>query len=117
MTQTTGFGKGRPTKLELNTKENPLGSFLSEDKSLEQSIIDAVKTAYWLGAEDEGSVRLSLVLARQLILQENRTHQIAPVLISLLGNLGLLYGSRESISSDPVGDFLEELRSNEVATH
>jgi len=50
-------------------------------------------------------------------MQENRTHQIAPVLISLLGNLGLLYGTRQQSSTDSVDDFLSELRSNEVASN
>ena len=117
MTQTTGFGKGRPSKLELISTDNPLNAFLNSEKSLDEAILDAINSADWLGAEDEGSALLAVHLARQLVLQEQRTHQIAPVLISLLGNLGLLYGTRQQSSSDSVDDFLQELRSNEVASN
>ncbi len=117
MTQTTGFGKGRPSKFELISTDNPLNSFLNSEKSLDEAILDAINSADWLGAEDEGSALLAVHLARQLVLQEQRTHQIAPVLISLLGNLGLLYGTRQQSSSDSVDDFLQELRSNEVASN
>ena len=117
MTQTTGFGKGRPSKFELISRDNPLNAFLNSEKSLDEAILDAINSADWLGAEDEGSALLAVHLARQLVLQEQRTHQIAPVLISLLGNLGLLYGTRQQSSSDSVDDFLQELRSNEVASN
>lgn len=117
MTQTTGFGKGRPSKFELVSTDNPLNAFLNSEKSLDEAILDAINSADWLGAEDEGSALLAVHLARQLVLQEQRTHQIAPVLISLLGNLGLLYGTRQQSSSDSVDDFLQELRSNEVASN
>jgi len=117
MTQTTGFGKGRPSKFELISTDNPLNAFLNSEKSLDEAILDAINSADWLGAEDEGSALLAVHLARQLVLQEQRTHQIAPVLISLLGNLGLLYGTRQQSSTDSVDDFLQELRSNEVASN
>lgn len=117
MTQTTGFGKGRPNKNNYTLSENPLKDFLNEEKSLDAGIVDAVKNANWLGVEDEASVLVAVHLAKQLLLQENRTHQIAPILISLLGNLGLLYGSREIQQTDLVDDFLKELQANEVASH
>lgn len=117
MALTTGFGKGRPTKFEISLASNPLKGFLNSEKSLDESIADAIKSAEWLGAEDEGSAILAIHLAKQLMLQENRTHQIAPVLISLLGSLGLLYGTRQIETADPVDDFLNELRANEVASN
>ena len=117
MTMTTGQGKGRPSLLDISNHENPLNKFLDSEKELDQAIIDAIKSADWLGAEDEGSALLAVHIAKQLMAQPQRTHQISPVLISLLGNLGLLYGTRNSASTDPVDDFINELRANEqVAT-
>jgi hypothetical protein len=117
MTQTTGFGKGRPSKFDLTITDNPLKMFLDSEKSLDVAIADAIKASDWLGEADQGSALLAIHLAKQLMMQENRTHQIAPVLISLLGNLGLLYGSRQQEKTDLVDDFLSELRANEVATN
>lgn len=117
MTQTTGFGKGRPNKNNYTIAENPLTKYLNENKSLDKGIVDAVKNANWLGVEDEASVLVAVHLAKQLLLQENRTHQIAPILISLLGNLGLLYGSREVEQTDLVDDFLKELQANDLGSH
>ena len=117
MTQTTGFGKGRPSKFDLTITDNPLKTFLDSEKSLDVAIADAIKASNWLGEEDQGSALLAIHLAKQLLMQENRTHQIAPVLISLLGNLGLLYGSRQQEKTDLVDDFLTELRANEVASN
>ena len=113
MTLTTGQGKGRPVLLDISNQENPLSKFLDPEKELDQAIIDAIKNADWLGAEDEGSALLAVYIAKQLMAQPQRTHQISPVLISLLGNLGLLYGSRNTASTDPVDDFISELRANE----
>ena len=51
MTQTTGFGKGRPSKFELISTDNPLNSFLDSEKTLDQAILDAINSADWLSAE------------------------------------------------------------------
>ena len=92
-TMRTGLKQG-PRDIRL--VENEGGKLMINfDKGLTQSIKDAVENAAWLKESDQGAVMTALLLAETMENNENRRHQIAPILIGLLSNLGLISGARK----------------------
>ena len=88
----TGFNQGPKSRLV----ENEGGKLMMDfNKGLVDSIKDSVDKATWLKESDEGAVMTAILLAETLQDNPERRHQIAPILIGLLSNLGLISGSRK----------------------
>lgn len=77
----------------------------NEPLNLEQPLKDAVKasimTATWLEEADLGAAQQAVMLAETMDLFPDRRHQIAPILIGLLSNLGLLNNRQTDTSMSP----------------
>jgi hypothetical protein len=89
----TGFTQG-PRDIRLVPDEGGK-LMINFDKGLTQSIKDAVANASWLKESDQGAVMTAILLAETMEAHEHRRHQIAPILIGLLSNLGLISGARK----------------------
>ena len=88
----TGFTQG-PRETRLVAHEGGKMN-INFDKGLTQSIKDAVASSDWLTDADQGAVMTAILLAETMEAHEHRRHQIAPILIGLLSNLGLISGAR-----------------------
>lgn len=63
---------------------------LNLDYSLEESVRKSILSATWLNESDLGAAKEAVMLAETMDQFPDRRHQIAPILIGLLSNLGLL---------------------------
>lgn len=103
----TGFTQG-PRETRLVVLEGGKMNF-DFSKELVQAIKDSVEAADWLTESDEAAVMTAILLAETMEQESNRRHQIAPILIGLLNNLGLL-GKTKEVSKDLTPDqFMEAI--------
>jgi len=58
--------------------------------NVEQMVLVSLSTASWLDEADLASASIAVQLAKTMDEMPNRRHQLAPILIGLLSNLGLL---------------------------
>lgn len=82
----TGMKQG-PKPLREISKVNPP---LNLDQTLEESVRISISKATWLEEADLGAAKEAVLLAETMDQFPERRHQIAPILIALLNNLGLL---------------------------
>lgn len=82
----TGMKQG-PKGLREISKVNPP---LNLDQTLEESVRISISKATWLEEADLGAAKEAVLLAETMDQFPERRHQIAPILIALLNNLGLL---------------------------
>lgn len=82
----TGMKQG-PKPLREVSKVNPP---LNLDQTLEESVRVSISKATWLEEADLGAAKEAVMLAETMDQFPERRHQIAPILIALLNNLGLL---------------------------
>lgn len=88
----TGNNQGPRTLRDVSKVNEPLNL----DQTLEQSVRISISKATWLDEADLGAAREALLLAETMDQFPERRHQIAPILIGLLGNLGLLNNRKQA---------------------
>jgi hypothetical protein len=88
----TGFKQG-PKPLREITGVNPP---LDLNQSLEDAVRKSIQKATWLEEADLGAAQQAVQLAATMDEYPNHRHKIAPVLIGLLSNLGLLNNRKSS---------------------
>lgn len=93
----TGMTQG-PRSHRIIKGDNPP---LELDLSLQESVKISLQSATWLEEADLGAARQALLLAETMDLEPARRHQLAPILIGLLSNLGLLNNRKEDASMSP----------------
>lgn len=74
---------------------------LNLDFSLEEAVKKSIASATWLEEADLGAATQAVQLAQTMDTMPDRRHQIAPILIGLLSNLGLLNNRQEDTSLTP----------------
>lgn len=74
---------------------------LNLDLSLEDAIKKSIQTATWLEEADLGAAQQAVMLAKTMDEMPDRRHQLAPILTSLLSNLGLLNNRQADTSMTP----------------
>lgn len=74
---------------------------LNLDFSLEAAVKKSIASATWLEEADLGAATQAVQLAQTMDQMPDRRHQIAPILIGLLSNLGLLNNRQEDTSVTP----------------
>lgn len=96
----TGFtgGQGPRAEREITTLNPPLNL---SDYTLEEAVKKSIETATWLEEADLGAAVQALQLANTMDTMPDRRHQIAPILIGLLSNLGLLNNRKENKDLTP----------------
>lgn len=95
----TGFSGSqgpRQPRLIKSTNER-----LNWDLSLEEAVKKSIQSATWLEEADYGAAVEAVLLAKTMDDMPDRRHQIAPILIGLLGNLGLLNNRQEDSKLSP----------------
>jgi hypothetical protein len=92
----TGMSQG-PRGMREISKVNPP---LNLDQSLEDAVRKSIAQATWLEEADLGAAQQAVQLAATMDEFPNHRHKIAPVLIGLLSNLGLL-NNRKSVDLSP----------------
>ncbi len=80
---------------------------LNLDKTLEDSVRLSIQSATWLTEADLGAATQAVQLAETMDQMPDRRHQLAPILIGLLANLGLL-NNRKSTEMSPA-DMLQAI--------
>lgn len=71
------------------------------DMSLESAVISSIGAATWLEQADIGAAQQAVLLAQTMDQMPDRRHQLAPILIGLLSNLGLMNNRRTDLSITP----------------
>lgn len=104
----TGFTGGQGPRQPRLIKDGGTGIDLS-DFTLEEAVKKSLETATWLEEADLGAAVQAVQLAQTMDTMPDRRHQIAPILIGLLSNLGLLNNRKEDKSMTP-----EEMLQNIV---
>lgn len=95
----TGFTGGQgPRGNRLIKGENEP---LNLDFTLAEAVLKSISTATWLDEADLGAAKQAVMLAETMDQFPEKRHQIAPILIGLLGNLGLLNNRKEDTSMTP----------------
>lgn len=92
----TGMSQG-PRPIREISKVNPP---LNLDQSLEDAVRKSIAQATWLEEADLGAAQQAVQLAATMDEYPNHRHKIAPVLIGLLSNLGLL-NNRKTAEMSP----------------
>jgi len=82
----TGMSQGPRGLRDISAVNEPLNL----DYSLEESVRKSILSATWLNESDLGAAKEAVMLAETMDQFPDRRHQIAPILIGLLSNLGLL---------------------------
>jgi len=82
----TGMSQGPRGLRDISAINEPLNL----DYSLEESVRKSILSATWLNESDLGAAKEAVMLAETMDQFPDRRHQIAPILIGLLSNLGLL---------------------------
>lgn len=72
-----------------------------DDFSVEAAVKHSLSSATWLEEADLGAAMTAVTLAQTIDAMPDRRHQLAPILIALLGNLGLLNNRKEDKSLTP----------------
>lgn len=88
----TGFNTGPKGMREISQIHPPLDL----DQTLEQAIRNSIASATWLEAADQGAATEAVLLAKTMDEFPNHRHKIAPILIGLLANLGLLNNRKQA---------------------
>lgn len=92
----TGMSQG-PRGIREISKVNPP---LNLDQTLEDAVRKSIAQATWLEEADLGAAQQAVQLAATMDEYPNHRHKIAPVLIGLLSNLGLL-NNRKAVDLSP----------------
>jgi hypothetical protein len=92
----TGMPQGRRGFRETSAVNEPLNL----DMTLADSVRLSISKATWLSVEDLGAAKQAVLLAETIDANPDKRHQSAPILIALLGNLGLL-NNRKSTEMSP----------------
>lgn len=92
----TGMKQG-PKGDRLITSINPP---LNLDQTLEEAVRQSIQKATWLEPADLGAAQEAVMLASTMDEYPQHRHKIAPILIALLSNLGLL-NNRKSAEMSP----------------
>ena len=71
------------------------------DFTLEEAVRTSIGAATWLEDADIGAAQQAVLLAQTMDQMPDRRHQLAPILIGLLSNLGLMNNRRTDISLTP----------------
>lgn len=82
----TGMSQGPRSLREISSVNPPLNL----DQTLEEAVRISISKATWLDEADLGAAKEAVMLAETMDQFPDRRHQIAPILIGLLSNLGLL---------------------------
>jgi len=69
--------------------------------NVEQMVLMSLSTATWLDEADLASAAIAVQLAKSMDEMPNRRHQLAPILIGLLSNLGLLNNRQQDEKMTP----------------
>jgi hypothetical protein len=69
--------------------------------NVEQMVLMSLSTATWLDEADLASASIAVQLAKSMDEMPNRRHQLAPILIGLLSNLGLLNNRQQDEKMTP----------------
>lgn len=96
----TGFTGGQGPRQPRLIKDGGEPLNLS-DFTLEEAVKKSLTTATWLEEADLGAAVQAVQLAQTMDMFPDRRHQIAPILIGLLSNLGLLNNRKEDTSMTP----------------
>lgn len=88
----TGMNQG-PRGIREISKVNPP---LNLDQTLEDAVRKSIAQATWLEEADLGAAQQAVQLAATMDEYPNHRHKIAPVLIGLLSNLGLLNNRKQA---------------------
>lgn len=93
------------TGMTQGPRQPRLVKAVSEPLLLEYTLEEAVKrslqSATWLEEADLGAAVQAVLLAQTMDQMPDRRHQLAPILIGLLSNLGLLNNRKEDSSMSP----------------
>jgi hypothetical protein len=92
----TGMSQGPRGLRDVSKINEPLNL----DFSLEESVRKSILAATWLDDVDLGAAKEAVMLAETMDQFPDRRHQIAPILIGLLSNLGLL-NNRKTTEMSP----------------
>lgn len=82
----TGIHQGPRGLRDVSAVNEPLNL----DLTLADSVRLSISKATWLSEEDLGAAKQAVLLAETIDSYPDKRHQNAPILIALLGNLGLL---------------------------
>lgn len=82
----TGFTQGPKGLREISSINPPLNL----DQTLEEAVRLSISKATWLEEADLGAAQEAVMLASTMDEFPQHRHKIAPILIGLLSNLGLL---------------------------
>jgi hypothetical protein len=85
--------KPGPRDLVLTGKVNPP---LDLEGTLEESVRKSIASATWLEAADLGAAKEAVLLAATMDQFPEHRHKIAPVLIGILSNLGLVNNRKQA---------------------
>lgn len=92
----TGMSQGPRSLRDISAVNEPLNL----DFTLEESVRKSILSATWLDEVDLGAAKEAVMLAETMDQFPDRRHQIAPILIGLLSNLGLL-NNRKTTEMSP----------------
>lgn len=92
----TGMSQGPRALRDVSAVNEPLNL----DMTLADSVRISISKATWLDEVDLGAAKEAVMLAETMDQFPDRRHQIAPILIGLLSNLGLL-NNRKSTEMSP----------------
>jgi len=92
----TGMSQGPRALRDISAVNEPLDL----NRSLEDSVRISIASATWLDSVDLGAAKEAVMLAETMDQFPDRRHQIAPILIGLLSNLGLL-NNRKTTEMSP----------------
>ena len=91
-----GQGPRQPRMIKGAGEPLDLSSF-----TLEEAVKKSIEQATWLEEADLGAAVQAVQLAQTMDTMPDRRHQISPILIGLLSNLGLLNNRKEDKSMTP----------------
>jgi hypothetical protein len=92
----TGIHQGPRGLRDVSASHEPLNL----DFSLAESVRISISKGTWLSEADLGAAKQAVLLAETMDQFTERRHQIAPILIALLANLGLL-NNRKTTEMSP----------------
>jgi hypothetical protein len=88
----TGLTQGPRAVRDISSVNPPLNL----DQSLEDAVRKSISNATWLEEADLGAAQEAVMLAATMDEFPQHRHKIAPILIGLLGNLGLLNNRKKA---------------------
>jgi hypothetical protein len=96
----TGMKQG-PREPRLISQEGGKTMEKEFNFTLEEAVKISLKSATWLEESDFGAATQAIMLAQTMDQMPDRRHQIAPILIGLLSNLGLLNNRKVGTEMTP----------------